>query len=928
MAIYRIPPPRFVGGRQPNAPATHPLPGGGSVIHGLALNVSSAQASSRVINVRKLVLLSPTADPFSTGFSTDFGGGGGGTTQATALTEAFHSGSSSHPLSLSATGAEVAGLRRAVGVIRGLVDAQAAGFVRIASYLRALSATNSEASSLLHPGSLFRSFASTNVQAAARRLLVSITRGYADPEAAAMIRLVTAFRILSVASAQVGSLIKLVAILRPIAEAQAAARALSVAISRGAAEAHAVSRAGVIGLARIASNGQAVSRILQALVFRSAADAQHASSAPSGQHAALLGAGSLRVVGLRKLVSGLRGAVSTQVVARKLAVSIARAATDAQVAAVRLGNSLTRLAVDAQAAARTLLVSVARSAVDLEATSSAAGAVRPRILSAIDAQIAALATAFLHAGVNTGQVLAALQAQSARLVKAAGLQRGASSSGTTVMARLVSAFRILSVTSSEMPALQRLTSTLRKAADAQATARRMLVSAIRSAVSPESTVRILTLSVFRSAVNQQVSSLKKTGSVIRALADSQVALLIKTVSAMRFGINAEVANIVTEALGFIFPQTANAINAQVAALRNRVGMLRSVIGGQALNVVRLVNVIRAIVSTEVVARTLTVFKRLATASGEAALGIALRAFLKASGAVSSQAVALFRVGLHPFAGAVAAANSARVVKLVSTHRSAANAIAAFRGAFTVGLHLLADPLEATGVSVAVNRGRALVVRQAQAVLAAAAFNHFGMFSAVVSTVSKGTVALTKTVAKAFGISKPSITTSTLWYFKFIPLALRGRVVRLPEPQQLVALPPAARRIVLPEAQLMVMLPPAVRRVVVPIEGDDYMSDFEIRFPEPAFFSPLDPTDIDLFTFDWSVRGFPGDTIVFASIVSIPSGVNFLGPAFISGQSVTITIGPFGPTIPPLPMTYSLRCMAVFGSGRISNYSVPFIVENL
>ena len=107
-----------------------------------------------------------------------------------------------------------------------------------------------------------------------------------------------------------------------------------------------------------------------------------------------------------------------------------------------------------------------------------------------------------------------------------------------------------------------------------------------------------------------------------------------------------------------------------------------------------------------------------------------------------------------------------------------------------------------------------------------------------------------------------------------------------------------------------------------------MSDYEITNPEPRYFSPLDPTDQDVFSFDWSVRGYPGDAIVFASVVSIPSGVTFLGPAFINGQVVEITVGAFA-TIPLVqPVTYSLRCMAVFASGRISNYSVPFQVKML
>lgn len=176
------------------------------------------------------------------------------------------------------------------------------------------------------------------------------------------------------------------------------------------------------------------------------------------------------------------------------------------------------------------------------------------------------------------------------------------------------------------------------------------------------------------------------------------------------------------------------------------------------------------------------------------------------------------------------------------------------------------------------------------------------------------------------------TTTPAWDMKAAasnsPKVMRvSRVVRLPPPQQAATLPPATRRVVLPDAQLLVALPPSVRRVIVPAEVDD-MSDYEIHNPEPAYFSPFDPLDEEVFTFDWSVRGYPNDTIVFASIISIPTGVNFIGPAFISGTTVEITVGPFA-TVPLVqPVTYALRCMAVFASGRISNFSVPFQVRTL
>lgn len=106
-----------------------------------------------------------------------------------------------------------------------------------------------------------------------------------------------------------------------------------------------------------------------------------------------------------------------------------------------------------------------------------------------------------------------------------------------------------------------------------------------------------------------------------------------------------------------------------------------------------------------------------------------------------------------------------------------------------------------------------------------------------------------------------------------------------------------------------------------------MSDYEIHRPEPADFSPLDPTDTDVFTFDWSVRGYASDTILYAYVLSIPGGINFVGPPFIDGMAVQVMIGPLA-TSPVLPAVYLLRCTAVFASGRVSNYSIPFQVKTL
>jgi hypothetical protein len=62
-----------------------------------------------------------------------------------------------------------------------------------------------------------------------------------------------------------------------------------------------------------------------------------------------------------------------------------------------------------------------------------------------------------------------------------------------------------------------------------------------------------------------------------------------------------------------------------------------------------------------------------------------------------------------------------------------------------------------------------------------------------------------------------------------------------------------------------------------------MSDYQIRHAEPAHFSRFDPADEETFTFDRSVRGYPGDTVVFAGIVSVSAGVNFSDQRLLLGR---------------------------------------------
>lgn len=96
--------------------------------------------------------------------------------------------------------------------------------------------------------------------------------------------------------------------------------------------------------------------------------------------------------------------------------------------------------------------------------------------------------------------------------------------------------------------------------------------------------------------------------------------------------------------------------------------------------------------------------------------------------------------------------------------------------------------------------------------------------------------------------------------------------------------------------------------------------------EPPSFGPIDPADRTTFAFNWASRGDPNDAIVSATVTSLPPGLTFFGPAFISGALVEVIVVP---SIPPQrPTTYNLRCSATFASGRRSSFSIPVPVRAL
>jgi hypothetical protein len=176
----------------------------------------------------------------------------------------------------------------------------------------------------------------------------------------------------------------------------------------------------------------------------------------------------------------------------------------------------------------------------------------------------------------------------------------------------------------------------------------------------------------------------------------------------------------------------------------------------------------------------------------------------------------------------------------------------------------------------------------------------------------------------FVVLSSTVTRITTWFHTYIPLSQRTRVVRLPPPGDISTLPPMIRRIVLPREE-------------------DGVFDNQIYRAEPEFFSPFDPSDQQTFTFDWSVRGYANDAIVWAEITGIAEtpglpDLNFIGPTFIDsfvvpgsmpstlGYLVSITVGEFTPLY--IPVMYTLRCSVTFASGRVGNWSIPFQVKTL
>jgi hypothetical protein len=527
------------------------------------------------------------------------------------------------------------------------------------------------------------------------------------------------------------------------------------------------------------------------------------------------------VIGMVRQVGWRQGTLSTPQVAAVAPQSTRRRSTTAStVQAARLARGplkllgaptqqasrvvramgATRSASTAQSGAVAMQLAWLRSfaVTQAQALLVLAGLGRRKALSFVNAQIAALVAAYLHAGVNTGRVASAAQAQIAAAVRAPAKRLGTGTAMVATVARLLALHLAFVSPANTASSLRRLVSATHGAALAQvagrgvAVAKSFLVSAIATA-----TAMVLGRQTLRS------------------------------------------------------PAVAQAQTARLFLLSSR-GALLSVVNTASAALSIMVSRLRAI----------------ATSAPQA---VGLRLGLSTSLRSTEPQSAALRAGLLIF----------RSLSVAAT------AVAAL--------------FRATG------RTTALSTAQPQAPDVIPVFSHQHLLAYATGVVQPRVVALSRGAALTRGVAIQLAAAAIRWTHRFLPARLRARLVWLPPPQDATT------------------LPPSLRRILLPLETAE-LSGHAITQAEPTYFSPFDPTDEDTFTFDWSRRGHPNDRIIFATVTSVPPGLNFLGPAFIDGSLVDITLGPFTP--PYTPITYALRCQAVFASGRISNYSIPVIVKPL
>lgn len=804
-----------------------------------------------------------------------------------------------HPRSLQTTDGQSAAGARGMAVLRGAINAESAALRAMGSYLRTLLAINAEA-------------VSRTAQAGVRRAALG-------GESVSVIRPAVFARVSLPTNGQTASLVRSTGVRRGGIDAYAATIARAISATRSTVDGQAVARAAALGLARGLSQ-------IEVLVATRAAS-----------HGSLLS-----VITPTQAISG--------------PLTIPQQGVNITFHTVTYFN-YTPNQSNIQYSANSGALSFFPLSADVGHTWDSTG----RILTLVLSHASAVPHFYQVQDVTFTPPL-----QSAEVIYNVG---GSGGGGTYSGAPLVysalsmqqSLSSILSALATEVLALTNVVAITRLATNGQAIARRLLVGMARGAVDAQISGLGRVMSALRRfgiAGTEIVSGL--FGAVRpRGLsaADGEVASVVATfihaglnfgqavatssaeTVTMLWGASKRLGVAAAEGIGLIrlisghrsaagaqSPRLARAVglqraatDAQATTLAKAPATIRRIGNAQALTMVRALGVARTLVMPETVAlirafsRALQVLggasaaltrqtvKFLAAVDVQVVGAIARRAQLRSLSGADASTATLSRSTGKGLAALSASAHAMRRLTFVPLATMAASTVALGHGVF-LRLHqiwtqvLVSFPTRAHFVLPA-------AVQNQKASLGEHAGGR-GIQVGVAATTSVGTL---RNTSRLFSLLSSAVVQSTVWFHQHVPLALRKRVVWLPPPSTFSA------------------MPPSVRRVVLPREEEDLLNS-QIHRAEPAYFSPFNPTDQDFFTFDWTDRAYGGDTIIYATITSIPAGVNFVGPAFVDGKLVGITIGPFSP--PTLPATYLLRCSATFASGRISNYSVPFIVMNL
>lgn len=114
-----------------------------------------------------------------------------------------------------------------------------------------------------------------------------------------------------------------------------------------------------------------------------------------------------------------------------------------------------------------------------------------------------------------------------------------------------------------------------------------------------------------------------------------------------------------------------------------------------------------------------------------------------------------------------------------------------------------------------------------------------------------------------------------------------------------------------------VVPGAGRRVAVPLIGN------RPALGLPPFFDAMDPSDVDVFVYDWAPIAFPGDRIIAATIVCVPAQLTISTP-IIFGLLVQAFIGPSTNAT----KTFDITCAVTFVSGRVLDWGCEISVQSL